>query len=403
MIKTLSLFTGCGGLDLGFEAAGFEVLAAVDIMPESCDTLRLNRPQMKIFGPPDYSGDVADINIEFLEKELGIKKGDIDVIIGGPPCQPFSMAAAQRFLKNDERFKRKGFKTDKGSLVHQYLRIILELKPKVFVIENVPGFITIDNGETINNIKKVLTSYGYIFHGPYLEEVANYGVPQLRKRAIIVGSLIDTPFEMPEKRYNKQADLYSSAYRTVAQALIDLPQDCPNHVSREHKEESRARYKKLKFGQREPLGRVDRLNPFQPSKTIIAGGSSGGGRSHLHPYVARTITPRESARLQTFPDSFKFTGPVGRQFTQIGNAVPPLFAEQIARQIGKIYFNMSYTEPLTHETSYIPVDKANERLIKQAIKEGLENCYEDVNELQFSNSASHLQTDTSSVRAKTLT
>ena len=95
----------------------------------------------------------------------------------------------------------------------------------------------------------------------------------------------------------------------------------------------------LKYGERDKKGRVDRLDPSKPSKTIIAGGTKGGGRSHLHPYIPRTLSVRESARLQTFPDSYIFTGSVARQFTQVGNAVPPILAAQLAKAIKQSYFD----------------------------------------------------------------
>src|SRR6185437_8187349 len=113
--------------------------------------------------------------------------------------------------------------------------------------------------------------------------------------------------------------------------LTGMPQDLPNRVTRRHAPESIARYKTLAFGQREQLGRVDRLDPRRPSKTVIAGGSGGGGRSHLHPFIARTLSVRECARLQTFPDKFVFLGPTARQFTQVGNAVPPVLAAQMGK------------------------------------------------------------------------
>src|SRR5690606_5805428 len=111
-----------------------------------------------------------------------------------------------------------------------------------------------------------------------------------------------------------------------------------NHVTREHSAESILRYMMLEFGGRDQLGRVDRLDPTRPSKTVIAGGTKGGGRSHLHPYIPRTLSVRESARIQTFPDNFVFTGPAARQFTQVGNAVPPILGAQMAASILKSFF-----------------------------------------------------------------
>ena len=116
--------------------------------------------------------------------------------------------------------------------------------------------------------------------------------------------------------------------------------DNTNHLTREHTAESVLRYMELDYGQRDQLGRVDRLNPHMPSKTVIAGGTAGGGRSHLHPYSPRTLSVRESARLQTFPDDYLFVGPSARQFTQVGNAVPPLLAFKVAEQIYKQFYKV---------------------------------------------------------------
>lgn len=107
----------------------------------------------------------------------------------------------------------------------------------------------------------------------------------------------------------------------------------PNSETREHKAESVRRYMELEYGKRDQLGRVDRLDPRKPSKTVIAGGVKGGGRSHLHPEVPRTLSVRECARLQSFPDDFVFLGSTARQFTQVGNSVPPILAAQIARAV----------------------------------------------------------------------
>lgn len=116
-----------------------------------------------------------------------------------------------------------------------------------------------------------------------------------------------------------------------------------NHVTREHNAGSIARYMRLEYGGRDHLGRVDRLDPALPSKTVIAGGTKGGGRSHLHPYYPRTLSVRECARLQTFPDSYEFLGPVARQFTQVGNAVPPLLAYKLALALKEALVNNGYT------------------------------------------------------------
>jgi DNA (cytosine-5)-methyltransferase 1 len=154
--------------------------------------------------------------------------------------------------------------------------------------------------------------------------------------------------DLPVETHSETADLLRERYRTVVEALVGMPSNIPNHLPRDHAPESIARYRTLEFGEREHLGRVDRLAPQAPSKTVIAGGSNGGGRSHLHPFIARTLTVRECARLQTFDDDYVFEGTSARQFTQVGNAVPPLLAEQLARHIQWRHFGRKLENDLHH-------------------------------------------------------
>ena len=324
--KHLSLFAGCGGIDLGFTWAGFETVAAVEIRQFACDTLRKNHPNIKIYGPPSYDGDVRNFNAQVLREMIG--DVEIDVISGGPPCQPFSVASAQRFYKTDERYKRKGDQdTEKGNLLPEYIRIINELRPKVFVIENVAALIGWNDGKFLSESLSALDS-DYVYSTPCAGHAHKFGVPQYRERMIIIGTRMPNKFPI----FSDNSIELSRTF-TVADALSDFPETPLNHQLRAHTPESIARYEKLKFGERDRLGRVDRLDPSQPSKTVIAGGENGGGRSHLHPYLPRTTSPRECARFQTFPDDFELCGTMSRQFTQVGNAVPPLLAYFVAAYI----------------------------------------------------------------------
>lgn len=326
-IPAVSFFSGAGGLDIGFDYAGFNNLASIEVNELFCETLRLNYPDHLVIGPPDFSGDVKDRETiaKVLKKTLGIKTPFEGVFHGGPPCQPFSIASNQRFTKEDENFKRKGFEDkDKGNLLDDYIWFITQFKPKVFIIENVPGLNEIDNGKGLTKALEALSKIGYNISKPQVVNSADYGVPQKRMRLIVVGTRAKQKFEFPE------ISLFQTPCFDVFAKPID---DNENHITREHTAQSILRYMELNFGQRDHLGRVDRLNPFLPSKTVIAGGTKGGGRSHLHPYSPRTLSVRESARLQTFPDDYVFVGPSARQFTQVGNAVPPLLAFKLAFQI----------------------------------------------------------------------
>ena len=327
-IPLVSFFSGCGGMDLGFEAAGYDSLACVDNNRLFCDTLRLNRPEWTVIGPPDHAGDVSDR--EGLAERLGkiIGRDFEGVFIGGPPCQPFSIAANQRFSKSGPNFKRIGFAhSTNGGLLSDYLWQIRRFRPKGFVIENVEGLRSMDGGSRLKNAVAEMRRAGYSCSVKLLD-ASDYGVPQRRSRLFIVGSL-QGDFLFPQPAQDK-----IGCFR----ALNRPTEGVKNHVTREHEAGSVERYALLRYGQRDSLGRVDRLDPLLPAKTVIAGGLAGGGRSHLHPSIPRTLSVRECARLQTFPDDFEFQGRTGRQFTQVGNAVPPLLAFHLARSMADQFF-----------------------------------------------------------------
>ena len=329
-IPVVSFFTGCGGMDLGFEAVGFKHKAAFEFSETFCNTLRTNRPDWAVFGPPFHHGDVSEFAkvVEVLSPLLDIPFDG--VFIGGPPCQPFSIAANQRFSKSDPNFKRMGFDHAlNGSLLFDFVRLIIEFRPAVFVIENVPGLRNLDGGRQLASAMRMLQKEKYSLAEPSVYDASDYGVPQHRRRMIVMGSRVPGEFAMAPT----QTPVGSGS------VLARVPfRSAFNHDTRNHKVLSIDRYMKLDYGQRDHLGRVDRLDPTRPSKTVIAGGSNGGGRSHLHPEIPRTLSVRECARLQTFPDDYKFFGSTARQFTQVGNAVPPVLAAVLAAQIARIYF-----------------------------------------------------------------
>ena len=247
------------------------------------------------------------------------------VFHGGPPCQPFSIAANQRFSKSGENFKRVGFAHEKyGDLLFGYVWYIKEFRPRAFLIENVAGLLEMDGGEQLAIAIASLRESGYEVTLPKVLNAADYGVPQNRMRVFICGTRHRKAIALPPKEAGRVACM---------NALQEPVHNLSNHVTREHKAESILRYMELNYGQRDHLGRVDRLDPKLASKTIIAGGVKGGGRSHLHPEIPRTLSVRECARLQTFPDNYEFCGPSARQFTQVGNAVPPVLAFKLAREI----------------------------------------------------------------------
>lgn len=332
-IPMVSFFTGCGGIDIGFEAAGFKHLAAFEISELFCNTLRKNRPKWKIFGPPTHSGDVSKVSEIIAALESVIPINFDGIFVGGPPCQPFSVAANQRFSKTGNNFKRIGFGHAKnGNLLFDYLSIVKYFRPKCFLIENVPGLLHLDEGEQLFAASKELETSGYMMQSPVVLDAADYGIPQFRERLFVIGTRVNKSVTLPipsKMKYGAGSVLYQAQGKGS------------NTETRSHKLGSVMRYVRLNYGQRDKLGRVDRLSPCRPSKTVIAGGANGGGRSHLHPEIPRTLSVRECARLQTFPDDYIFVGSTARQFTQVGNAVPPVLAAQLAISLADSVFRAS--------------------------------------------------------------
>lgn len=332
-IPFVSFFTGCGGMDIGFEAVGFDHIAGFEINEVFCRTLRSNCPQWRVFGPPSHCGDVSQLRD--CEDALAplIPHPFDGVFVGGPPCQPFSIAANQRFSKDGNDFKRVGFDHEtNGGLLFDYLNLIKRFLPLVFVIENVPGLRDIDGGHQLSLAIKLMKYLGYQVEDPRIIDAKDYGIPQRRQRLFIIGHRTDQQWNWPRK---------TESYIGCGSVLSSPYVDAANNDIRQHNAGSIKRYMAIDYGKRERLGRVDRLDPALPAKTVIAGGTHGGGRSHLHPEVPRTLSVRECARLQSFPDDFVFCGSIARQFTQVGNAVPPVLAAQIGSSVADIIRNSS--------------------------------------------------------------
>lgn len=312
------------------EAVGFRHVVAFEINELFCKTLRKNRPTWKVFGPPLHAGDVSKFDHVSTSLSSLINSPFEGLFVGGPPCQPFSIASNQRFAKSTDSFKRTGFSHEtNGNLLFDYLNLIIEFRPMAFIIENVPGLRDIDGGTQLRAAIEELELEGYTVEEPFILNAADFGVPQQRLRLFVVGSRSNETYMKPERLAIK---------RGAGSVLASMNGVLLNTETREHKAESVLRYMTLAYGKRDQLGRVDRLDPLLPSKTVIAGGTKGGGRSHLHPEIPRTLSVRECARLQSFPDKYEFVGSAGRQFTQVGNAVPPVLAAQIGKSILTSFF-----------------------------------------------------------------
>ena len=390
----IDLFSGCGGLSEGFYRVGFTALAHVEINHWACETLR---KRMVYYGYTNVNNEVIEQDITSDDILTNIDKAvagrTVDVIIGGPPCQAYSTAGRVR--------DSKGMASDpRNFLFESYVRILEHYRPKLFVFENVTGLLSAKvNGKPIlPSIMKALGTEYKVISDPAIlvHNTADYGVPQIRKRIIIMGvrkdidnkEVIDLYNDVlkthwnPETAENERKGL--KKFVSVKEAISDLPPvepgedastntynyPCDNaflkrignagihplmdHIARKHNALDRERFavmirNRWTFGQLRkemPQYEHEHARVFDnsyvvqwwdlPSKTILAHIHKDGFQ-FIHPdeNQTRSFTVREAARIQSFPDDFEFAGSRGEKYKQIGNAVPPLFAEALAKSIKK--------------------------------------------------------------------
>lgn len=344
-LNVLDLFCGCGGLSKGFEEAGYNILIGVDFDQSALNTYNANHKTAK--------GIQLDLSepesFDIIDKELNGQT--VDVIIGGPPCQGFSLTGPRNF--DDKRNK----------LYLAMIETVKRYQPRAFMIENVPGMANLYKGEVRDEIVRRFTKLGYTVTYKIVC-AADYGVPQIRKRLVFIG-LKNSPesFEFPVQ-YLSEED-----YLTCEDALSDLPSlsDCLGSEISEYESEPQNEFQRLMRKNATHLYNHTAINHKQFVKDVIALVPDGGNYKDLPPGVgesrifhmawtrlnsrrpARTVdtghrnlfhykwnrcpTVRESARIQTFPDDFVFLGNRGQQNKQVGNAVPVLLAKAIAEQL----------------------------------------------------------------------
>jgi len=337
-INMLGLFSGGGGLDLGFSVSGFNSILSSDIDSFSCETLTLNQGKKSYLSEhPVVCEDIKNVSYKTLRKQIGTK--DIDCIIGGPPCQAFSIFG-----------KRKGLDDPRGNLVYEYARLIKEIEPEGFLFENVAGLKTIHDGTLYSELFEMLSIGGKYAISAHEYEVADFGIPQFRRRVFFIGTKANKSIPQMEATHTPPNSVFNAhkPFNTVSSILVGLPTPITDwkaepflngHVGRKHSQRIIDRYRSLSFGERDHKTRINKLNPERPSFTIIVGSDAGGGKGHVHPYEPREVTPRESARIQTFPDWWTFYGTGRHIIRQVGNAVPPLFASILAQHVAKEVFN----------------------------------------------------------------
>ncbi|ELA08166.1 DNA-methyltransferase Dcm [Moraxella macacae 0408225] len=333
---SIELFAGAGGLALGFEKAGFEVVLLNECDKYACQTLRQNRPNWHVL-----EQDVADVDFRSYRNK-------VDFLSGGFPCQAFSYAG-----------KGEGFNDTRGTMFFQFARAIDEVRPKVILGENVKGLLTHDNGRTLAIIQQTLTDLGYVLIEPKVLNAVNYRVPQKRERVFIVGIRQDladkAKFYWPQAHHRpmtmtdalKCGELYDSdvpksdgqAYPEHKKAVLDLvPQggcwrDLPDEIARQY-------MKKSYFLGGGKTGMARRLGWHEPSLTLTCSPAQNQ-TERCHPDETRPLTVREYARIQTFPDDWQFAGSINQKYKQIGNAVPVNLAYAIGLQIHKTLLDLS--------------------------------------------------------------
>jgi len=314
----ISLFSGGGGLDLGAHFAGFKTLLVSDIIPTY--TIKANLPHVSV-----YNDDAMDLTAEKIRSLANIK-GDIDLIIAGPPCQAFSIMG-----------KRQSLDDPRGKLTIKYFELVSGLRPKVFMFENVPGLMTVNHGEDFTNLLEFIENKtGYQLYRTKLN-ASDFGIPQERERIFIVGFRPDISCESFSFPTNATGPFHDQLPdKMPSKYALESVEGLPNQVIRVHTDAVRKRFEAVPQGGRDRGSYSDRLKPDMPSGTVMIGSSAGGARPFIHPYEPRALTVRETARLQSFPDWYEFSGSRTEQYRQVGNAVPPLLAYEILSAIKRV-------------------------------------------------------------------
>lgn len=345
--KVIDLFSGVGGLSLGFELCGFDVVLANEFDQSIANAYKLNHKNVKMI-----VGDITCLN---LKETFGPYRGLVDVIIGGPPCQGFS-----------QKGKRKTINDKRNYLFQYYFKVVSLVKPKYFVMENVPSILSAEKGYFRKEIEELFNSIGYKLEMGVLN-ASDFGVPQNRRRAIIIGKLGDKAPLLPKSK-NKRVTIWEAIsdlaflnsgegcekqkYRIAPQSEYqkNLRKGCSilyNHIATKHSALALRRLSMIpQNAGKEVLpknqltksiysGTWTRMKKDDISVTITTRFDTPSSGKFTHPFLNRAITVREAARIQSFPDNFIFIGTKGSQMKQVGNAVPPIFAKAIAEVIMK--------------------------------------------------------------------
>jgi len=359
----IDLFCGAGGLSAGLEMAGFTVLAGNDFFDAAGKTFEQTHPRAKFI-----PGPIQELSVDYLLEVTGLRCGELSVLVGGPPCQAYSVYNHQR-----------GMHDARASLFREYLRIVEGLRPEWIVMENVTGIFSVANGEAVKAIKSELAVLGYAVEEAVLK-AEDYGVPQERRRVVFIGNRIGAPISHPEPTHGPGR---GEPFTTIKDAIGDLP-PLANGEDRgrvSYTDSMPTAYQRKLRGNATTVGNhtapklgkinLERLPYIPPGGSwrdipheLLPEGMKRAKRSdhtkrygrmtwdglsctvltkcdihwgaYIHPEQDRAISVREAARLQAFPDWFEFTGSKTEQYVQVGNAVPPLLGKAIGEHLMKL-------------------------------------------------------------------
>ena len=327
-INYIDLFSGAGGMSLGFDQAGFNNIFSVDIEPSFCETYKTNFPKHNLI-----QKDISKLSNEEIKSLIGNQI--IDVIIGGPPCQGFSMAG---------NIGRKFIDDSRNQLFREFARVVEIVQPKYFVMENVARLFTHNKGETKKEIIDLFKKMNYNVDCKVVN-TANFGIPQIRNRVLFIGNRISNNIVFPTKTVDKPI--------SIKEAIDKLPKlksgeksKIPNHISMKHSEQMLEKMKYVSDGGnrneipeliRPKSGDVRKYIRYKSTEPAVC--VTGDMRKIFHYSQNRALTVRELATLQTFPLDFIFKGSTISQQQQVGNSVPPILAKEIALTIKKMMKN----------------------------------------------------------------
>jgi len=344
-LKVVDLFSGVGGLSLGFRMEGFEVVLANEIDKEISESYKVNHPDTLMINK-----DITKLNIEEMFREY---QGKVAGVIGGPPCQGFSQKGQRNTIKDERNY-----------LFLYFYNVVKFIRPRFFVMENVPNLLTAEKGFFKDEIVKLFGDLGYSLSLDILN-ASDYGVPQNRRRAVVIGCLGELEIELPKPQSRKVtiwdaiSDLaylnsaegqFEQEYRVEPlseyQTLLrENANRLYNHIATNHSSIALERLSMIpQNGGRDDLpkehltksiysGTWSRMIKDDVSVTITTRFDTPSSGKFSHPFLNRAITVREAARIQSFPDNFIFYGTKGSQMKQVGNAVPPILAKKIAKSI----------------------------------------------------------------------